>query len=134
MAHENVALAEAFLAAIPTGVIADELVTEDFAAWTTSSGSMLIDKYRGGVRLLATLFADRMRIEIASTTAQDDRVAVEAESYGELIDGKTYRNRYLFLFRMRGGKVASVAEHNNPLIVAETIAPLMRAAMERAGG
>ena len=40
-----------------------------------------------------------------SWPAEGDRVAVEAESHGELKNGKTYNNTYHFLFVFRDGKI-----------------------------
>lgn len=134
MASDNAAVARAFLESIPTGKIPAELTTEDFSGWTTGSGDLPGDKFRGGVGLLSTIFAKPMTIDVQAVTAQDDRVVIETIGHGTLIDGNEYRNRYVFVFRMRDGKVASVAEHNNPVIVREVIAPLMKAAMEKAAG
>jgi hypothetical protein len=44
-------------------------------------------------------------------TAEDDRVSVEAESYGEITNGKTYENIYHFMFVIRDGKVAAIREY-----------------------
>ena len=46
-----------------------------------------------------------MKFTIHSMTAEDDRVAIEAESYGEHASGKTYNNHYHFLMRLRDGKI-----------------------------
>jgi hypothetical protein len=47
-------------------------------------------------------------------TAEGDRVAVEAESYGETASGKIYNNLYHFLFEVRGGKIQAVREYLAP--------------------
>ncbi|WP_368680346.1 nuclear transport factor 2 family protein (plasmid) [Rhodococcus opacus] len=44
-------------------------------------------------------------------TVQGDRVAVEAESYAEILNGRVYNNRYHFLILCRNGKIASVREY-----------------------
>ena len=44
-------------------------------------------------------------------TAEGDRVAVEAESYAKMKNGKTYQNTYHFLFIVRDGKIQSVKEY-----------------------
>lgn len=44
-------------------------------------------------------------------TAEGDRVAVEATSYGELRNGKVYRNLYHLLFVIRGDKIQEVREY-----------------------
>ena len=55
----------------------------------------------------------------------------EAESEGLLINGETYRNTYVFVFRIRDGRIASVAEHYNALIAREKLVPLMKEAAAR---
>ena len=56
------------------------------------------------------LFAEGIRYEILSMTAEDDRVAVEAIGHG-VAHGLTLRNRYLFLFQLRNGKVVTAREY-----------------------
>ena len=43
---------------------------------------------------------------------EDDKVAVEAQSYGEMNNGKLYENVYHFLFKVRDGKIYSVREYS----------------------
>ncbi len=52
-----------------------------------------------------------LRIVPKAFTAEGDRVAVEAESYGETVTGKTYNNFYHFLFEVRDGKIHVVHEY-----------------------
>ncbi len=52
-----------------------------------------------------------IRLTAKSMTAEADRVAVEAESYGKHVNGKTYQNQYHFLFEIRNGKVQAVREY-----------------------
>ncbi|MEM9621657.1 MAG: hypothetical protein AAF993_08415, partial [Pseudomonadota bacterium] len=52
-------------------------------------------------------------------TAEGDRVAVEAVSSGETLDGKTYNNEYHFLFVCRNGKLTAVREYMDPMHVRE---------------
>lgn len=53
-------------------------------------------------------------------TIQGERAAVEAESYGELIAGGVYANKYHFLFTVRDGKIASVKEYSDTEHLRET--------------
>jgi ketosteroid isomerase-like protein len=43
--------------------------------------------------------------------AEGDRVAVEAESYGELRNGRVYAQEYHVLMTIRDGKIAAVREY-----------------------
>jgi uncharacterized protein len=58
-------------------------------------------------------------------------VAAEVQGRGTLKNGQDYHNTYVFVFRLRNGRIASVAEHNNPLVVREKIMPLLQAAATR---
>jgi hypothetical protein len=52
-------------------------------------------------------------------TAEGDRVAVEAVSDGETLDGKRYLNQYHFLFEFKNGKFTAVCEYMDPMHVRE---------------
>ena len=52
-----------------------------------------------------------LRVTPTGLTAEGDRVAVEAESYGETASGKIYNNQYHFLFEVREGKIHAVREY-----------------------
>lgn len=56
-----------------------------------------------------------IEITVGAMTAEDDRVAVEAESKATLINGKLYHNRYHFLFRIRDGYIVEVKEYLDTL-------------------
>jgi ketosteroid isomerase-like protein len=90
--------------------------------------------YQRLVRLLAAMCAGPLSFTIHSLTADEDRVVAEAQSEGVLINGETYRNTYVFVFRIRDGRPASVAEHYNALIAQEKLVPLMKAAAARIAG
>lgn len=44
-------------------------------------------------------------------TAEDNRVSVEATSYGEITNGKTYQNIYHFMFELDNNKISAVREY-----------------------
>jgi len=52
-----------------------------------------------------------LRVTPTAFTAEGDRVAVEATSYGEMNNGKVYKNLYHFLFVIREGKIQEVREY-----------------------
>src|SRR5271163_3337018 len=52
-----------------------------------------------------------LRLTALALTAEGERVAVEAESYAKMKNGKTYQNLYHFLFVVRDGKIQSVREY-----------------------
>jgi hypothetical protein len=131
MTQTNHATARAFFAALSSGAIPEDLLTNDMTAWTTSSGQSDKARYQGGVRLLATVFDERPAYTVTSLTAEDDRVAAEVDVSATLTTGEPYANRYVFMLRIRDGRVASVAEHFDPGPVREKLGPLLQAAMTR---
>jgi ketosteroid isomerase-like protein len=52
-----------------------------------------------------------LRVTPKAITAEGDRVALEAESYGELANGKVYNNLYHVLMEIRNGKIQAVREY-----------------------
>jgi len=52
-----------------------------------------------------------MRFTPTLLTAEGDRVAVEAESYAELMNGRIYNNAYHLLFTLANGKIFRVKEY-----------------------
>ena len=52
-----------------------------------------------------------IRVTPKEITAEDDRVAMEAESYGEMSNGKVYNNRYHLQHVVRDGKLLAVREY-----------------------
>jgi len=63
-----------------------------------SSG--ILTEFPGGVRVTPTVL-----------TAEDDRVAMEAVSHGERVNGRVYQNKYHFQHVLRGGKLIAVREY-----------------------
>jgi len=114
-----------FFAAVTAGELPDSLLTPDMKGWTTTQGSMDKAAYQHVIRLLSEMTPQPLRFIIDSITAEDDRAVAEVHSEGTLINGEDYANTYVFVFRIRDGKIASVAEHFNALIVQEKLIPLM---------
>jgi ketosteroid isomerase-like protein len=126
-------LIQRFFTALSSGDIPDDLLTDDVTVWTTTSGFLSPAKarYQGGVKLLQSLFPGGLTYRIVTLTAEENRVVAEVQAHGTLTSGAVYENSYVHIFRMRDMRIASLAEHFNPLIVQEKIAPLMSAAMSR---
>lgn len=58
-------------------------------------------------------FVDGLRFTPGTMTAEDDRVAVLADSDGELVSGGRYDNKYHFLFQLRDGLISGVWEYGD---------------------
>jgi len=61
--------------------------------------------------------APRAKLEIVATTAEKDRVAMEAKGDFLFDDGKEYKNTYHFLFIVRDGKVVEGKEYLDTALV-----------------
>ncbi|HEY8384586.1 MAG TPA: nuclear transport factor 2 family protein [Porticoccaceae bacterium] len=122
-------LARDFLDAIAAGELPEHLVTDDMSAWTLTSGDTDKARFRGGVKVLASIFGGTLHYTVKAMTAEEDRVVAEVHSDGTLIDGEAFHNVHVFTFRIRDGRIAWVGEYMNPVVVQERIVPLMMAAM-----
>lgn len=119
------AAAVRFLEGMSEGRIIDEIVTDDFEAWSLNSGVIPGEKFRLSLKLLTGLFPDGFRIWAVGTTAEDDRVVVQAQSKGVLKTGELYENRYLLLMTFVGDKVARYYEYTDTKKVVDLLYPLM---------
>lgn len=128
MIEQNRRLARAYFAAVSAGELPDDILTPDMTGWITTGGTLTKSNYRYLVRLLAAMCATPLEFTIKSLTAEEDRVVAEADSVGTLVNGEEYRQTYVFIFRIRDGKIASIAEHYNALVSQEKLVPLMDAA------
>ena len=125
---DNKTVVEKFFATFSTGNV-DAIMahlTDDATWWVSGSipgmsgtnskaqlGELLravVPLYRGGA----------LKITPSAMTAEEDRVAVEAESYAELTSGKVYNNRYHFLIELADGKVRRVKEYSDTHHMLET--------------
>ena len=52
-----------------------------------------------------------LKMTVKSMIAEGDSVAVEAESYGELRNGRIYNQEYHFLLTIRDGRISAVKEY-----------------------
>ena len=67
--------------------------------------------YRALVEGSGASFPNGLRFTILGTTAEEDRVAVEAESYGHTRAGKLYNNVYHLLVLLKDGKIQTAREY-----------------------
>ncbi len=124
-------LARDFFAAIGRGEITESLVTPDFSAWVLTSGDVDLPRFAGGIKALAAAVAGDLVYQVESLTAEEDRVVAEVRSDWELVNGQRAQNRHVFLFTLRDGRVASMAEYMDPSVPREIIGPLVQQLMAK---
>ncbi|WP_372864896.1 nuclear transport factor 2 family protein [Spongiibacter sp.] len=66
-------------------------------------------------------FPDGLRFTVHATTAEGDRVAMEAESCGLHSSGQQYRNYYHFLFRFKDGLIVELKEYMDTEVVTDIL-------------
>ena len=62
-------------------------------------------------REMSTKMKTPIQLKLLGMIAEGERVAVQAESYCEMLNGKIYDNAYHFIFTVRDGKIAEVLEY-----------------------
>lgn len=118
--EQNKKVASDFFALLGAGDLtgALELVTDDFNWWIAGKPDQLPaagDYNKEKIsRLLSNMgrqFKNGLKMTVKSSIAEGDKVALEAESYGELKNGRVYNQQYHFLMTIRDGKISSIKEY-----------------------
>lgn len=112
MSDNNEALAISFLRQLEQNNLegALALASDDFEYWLAGPGTMNKDQCKSFFGPV-TKMVRTMQFVITGSTVQGKRVALEAESTAELTNGRTYRNRYHFLFVCDEGRIRAVREY-----------------------
>ena len=119
----NRAIATGFLEAIVAGDIArcTALLHADAEWWVQGWGEMPGAAFLAG--LAGTIARSSARtLRIGLVTAEDDRVAVQAEGAFVFAEG-TYANSYHYLFEIAGGRIAKGHEYLDTQVAAAFFAP-----------
>jgi uncharacterized protein len=107
---------ELFSASDLDGALA--LLTED-ATWripgkkelTPTAGLYPKEKIARLFHRMLDALANGLRMDVVSSLAEGDRVALEVTSSGDLKNGRLYRQEYHFLMEFREGKICAVREY-----------------------
>lgn len=102
------------------------LLSDDATWWVSGniagmSGTNSKQQLGEILRVVGPLYQRRaLTITPSSMIAEGDRVAVEAESHADLVNGKVYRNRYHFLIELAGDRIRRVKEYSDTHHMLET--------------
>lgn len=129
--QSNTEIALDFLQQVASGAVDDDILTGDFSAWTISGGDEPGDSWRAKLKALDSILVEPLRSTPIGVTTEGDRVAVEAISYGKLINGEEYANNYHFLITLRDGRVSKVKAYFNTALAGEKLGTLMAAAAKK---
>lgn len=117
MSESNKAVVRDYFAKFSAGKVDEALamMSDDCTWWIAGKFELSGTKTKAEMAELLKGMGDTipngLAITIKGLTAEGDRVAVEAESYGELVNGKVYNNEYHFMIEMSGGKISAVREY-----------------------
>jgi uncharacterized protein len=118
--EENKHLAYQFIDRFTANDIAGalDLMTDDATWWIAGKPDQLpasgVYSKEQIARLLHNMIGqllNGLRITVKSLVCEGDKVAMEAESYGELRNGRVYNQEYHFLLTIRDGKIKAVKEY-----------------------
>jgi ketosteroid isomerase-like protein len=83
-----------------------------------------------GMGGIFAVFPEGIRFDVTASTAQGERVAVEAESHGDHVSGIHYNNRYHFLVVVRDGKIRELREYMDTQMAQEVLFDSLAGAAE----
>ena len=116
----NRAVAESFYRRFDANDIpgALDLMADDLSFWIAgkpganpSAGVHTKEEMAAIFRRMVKRLNGGLRMTVKEVTAEGERVALEVESYGELLNGRVYNQEYHALMTIRDGKIASVREY-----------------------
>ena len=126
--EENKKVAQRFLDALSRGdwQFVEDAYADDVIIWTPGSmpfsGTHTKAEVADVKSWLTGVFPDGLKFTVKAMTAEGDRVAVEAESYGKHVSGKIYHNQYHFLMVIRDGKICELKEYMDTMHANEVLA------------
>lgn len=112
MSFSNLELAIAYLRHVERGDIgrALDMASDELTYWLPGPGTMNKAQFLAFFGPLGDM-VDSIRFHITGATVENERVALEAESKANLNNGRTYENKYHFLFEFRDGKIKAIREY-----------------------
>ncbi|MGE0483942.1 MAG: nuclear transport factor 2 family protein [Gammaproteobacteria bacterium] len=126
---ENKALVTRFWEAFSAGRISEvlDMLADDATWWvggsTALSGTYSKPQFAELLGQVTGMMPEGVRVTPTQLTAEDDRVSVEATSYGPVNNGRLYQNVYHFMMVVRDGRIAAVREYLDTEHVTATFAP-----------
>ncbi len=127
--EENKALVTRFWHAFSSGRYDEVLgMLSDDATWwvagkTALSGTYSKLEFEKLLGQITPMAPKGLRVTPKLLTADGDRVSVEAESFAEINNGRTYNNIYHFMMVIRDGRFSAVREYLDTEHVTATFSP-----------
>lgn len=95
-----------------------EMTTEDFNFMTMARAPEWLlyhwnrEQFSKVPSTMSTVLTGPIQLQVNDMTAEGNRVAVEAETDSEMLNGRRYNNAYHFVFKLRDGKFTEVREYS----------------------
>ncbi len=121
---ENKKIATRMIDCLSEGKLDTTLISSDAQWWVPGGGMMDRATFENILKKFNVIRAGKGEMKIVGMTAEDNRVAVEAEANIPLKNGKIYQNTYHFLFIINGGKIVLSKEYNDSLYASSALAGL----------
>jgi ketosteroid isomerase-like protein len=106
------------------------LVTNDLVVTARGhaniSGNRSYDIAMAAIESFPQITKSCIEFKILNLTAEDNRVACEAEGYSTMIDGRDYNNHYHFLMFFRDGKLFKMHEYLDTKLADEVLGPYLK--------
>lgn len=122
--EHNKAVVRQFLAELEAGNVdgAIALFTPDGTFWSPSQRKAnRMPEFAEALHWVNSVLEAPMRYEIAAMTAEDNRVAVLAESWATLKNGTPYNNLYHFYFEVEDGRITRGREYCDTAHIWQTL-------------
>lgn len=126
--EENKAVVQRYCDALSAGDLKGlmALTADDFTCWVPGPKDKIpVCGHHSRADVTAmystwpTMFPKGFAVTVKAMTAEGERVAVEAQAYGETAKGKRYEQTYHYLFIVRGGRIAVQHEYLDTLHLKE---------------
>lgn len=88
---------------------------------TLISGIFTREQVAAAAGHIFQIFPEGITFTIHNMTAEENRVAVEAESLGRHVTGKMYNNKYHFLAELRDGKITRWTEYCDTELITDIL-------------
>jgi ketosteroid isomerase-like protein len=100
------------------------LMSDDMTWWDVMRGTLSNADYLDAAKKFGEFYQTPIQLTIHGMTAEEDRVAIELESYVKMKKDLIYNNTYHILLTLKDGKITSVREYLNTKHVMDIVSQL----------
>ena len=124
---ENKQIVTEYFAHLSTGrrQQALEMLDEDATCWAPGFGVLHKAQFAEMLAYMDKIIKGSIQLMLSRITAEDDRVAAEAQSHADLVNGKHYHNTYHLLIVIRGDKIRELKEYYDTKYATEAFGNLL---------